>query len=96
MPKIQSKFKRAKIKKTTTETNSEETITMRGVVIKSLPNAHFEVKLENGHILKEAYIAGRMRKHYIHIARGDSVKVAINRYDLSRGRIIFRGHEQNP
>lgn len=70
--------------------NDENVTIVEGKVIKSLPNAHFEVKLKNGHILKEAYISGRMRKYYIHIAQGDTVQVAINRYDPSKGRIVRR------
>lgn len=73
--------------------NKEQLTIMKGTVIKRLPNAHFEVKLENGHLLKEAYVAGRMRKHYIQIALGDTVKVALSHYDLSKGRIVFRGAE---
>jgi translation initiation factor IF-1 len=70
----------------------EEDIIIEGTVLQSLPNAHFKVKLENGFALKPitAYISGRMRKHYIHILPGDTVKVAISPYDLSKGRIIFR------
>ena len=33
---------------------------------------------------------GKMRKHYIRIVPGDSVKVALSPYDLDKGRIIFR------
>ncbi len=69
----------------------ENDIIVEGKVVKSLPDANFEVQLENGHLLKRVYIAGRMRKHYIHIALGDTVKVAMSPYDLSKGRIIFRG-----
>lgn len=76
--------------------NKEPLTIMKGTVVKRLPNAHFEVQLENGHLLKEAYVAGRMRKHYIQIALGDVVKVALSHYDLSKGRIIFRGEEDKP
>ena len=88
-----SKPNKYKNKKHSAELNKEEITTMKGTVVKRLPNAHFEVQLENGHLLKEAYVAGRMRKHYIQIALGDVVKVAMSHYDLSKGRIIFRGVE---
>jgi translation initiation factor IF-1 len=32
-----------------------------------------------------------MRKHYIRILRGDVVKVELTPYDLTKGRITFRG-----
>ncbi|HIH2763491.1 MAG TPA: translation initiation factor IF-1 [Candidatus Azoamicus sp.] len=61
----------------------------KGIVIESLPNATFKVKLENEHIIN-AHISGRMRKNYIRILTGDSVIVEISPYDLSKGRIIYR------
>lgn len=67
----------------------EDHIEMQGVVIDSLPNTTFRVKLENGHVIT-AHISGRMRKHYIRILTGDSVMVELTPYDLSRGRIIYR------
>jgi len=70
----------------------EDQIEMNGVVIETLPNTTFKVKLENGHIIN-AHISGRMRKNYIRILMGDSVIVEMTPYDLSRGRIIFRDAE---
>ena len=67
----------------------EDSIEMDGVVVDSLPNTTFKVKLENGHIVN-AHISGRMRKHYIRILTGDKVTVELTPYDLSRGRIVFR------
>ncbi len=67
----------------------EESIEMDGVVIDSLPNTTFKVKLENGHVVN-AHISGRMRKNYIRILTGDKVTVELTPYDLTRGRIIFR------
>ena len=67
----------------------EESIEMEGVVIDSLPNTTFRVKLENDHVIN-AHISGRMRKNYIRILTGDKVIVELTPYDLSRGRIIYR------
>mgnify|MGYP003541138342 FL=1 len=67
----------------------EEAIEVEGVVREALPNTIFRVELQNGHIIM-AYISGKMRKHYIRIVPGDTVKVALSPYDLDRGRIIFR------
>ncbi len=71
----------------------EDAIEMEGVVIDSLPNTMFRVKLENGHIVT-AHISGRMRKNYIRILTGDYVKVEITPYDLTKGRITFRSAEK--
>ncbi len=67
----------------------EDQIEMEGKVIDTLPNTVFRVELENGHIVT-AHISGKMRKHYIRILTGDSVKVEMTPYDLSKGRITFR------
>ena len=68
----------------------QDTLEFKGVVIDLLPNAMFRVKLENDHII-EAHISGKMRKHYIRILTGDKVKVEMTPYDLTKGRITFRG-----
>lgn len=69
--------------------SKEESIVMEGVVIDTLPNTMFRVRLENDHVIT-AHISGKMRKNYIRILTGDSVKVELTPYDLSKGRIIFR------
>jgi len=68
----------------------EEHIEMEGTVIETLPNTMFRVELENGHVVT-AHISGRMRKHYIRILTGDKVTVQLTPYDLSKGRIVYRG-----
>jgi translation initiation factor IF-1 len=68
----------------------EESIQMEGKVIETLPNTTFRVELDNGHVVL-AHISGRMRKHYIRILTGDRVTVELTPYDLTKGRIIFRG-----
>lgn len=68
----------------------EENIQMEGKVIETLPNTMFRVELENGHIVT-AHISGRMRKNYIRILTGDNVTVELTPYDLTKGRIVFRG-----
>jgi translation initiation factor IF-1 len=67
----------------------EEAIEVEGIVREALPNTMFRVELQNKHIIL-AHLSGKMRKHYIRIVPGDSVKVALSPYDLNRGRIIFR------
>ena len=48
------------------------------------------VKLTNGHTII-CHSAGKIRKNRIRILQGDTVKVSVSPYDLSRGIIIFRG-----
>ena len=67
----------------------EDNIELEGLVIETLPNTTFKVKLENDHVIT-AHISGRMRKNYIRILNGDSVTVEMSPYDLSKGRITFR------
>jgi len=67
----------------------EELIEVEGVIKEALPNAMFRVELENGHVVL-AHISGKIRKHFIRILPGDTVKVELSPYDLSRGRITYR------
>ena len=53
-------------------------------------NTTFKVKIAEGHQVL-AHLSGKMRKHYIRILRGDTVKVELTPYDLTKGRITFRG-----
>jgi translation initiation factor IF-1 len=68
----------------------EEAYQAQGKVVQALANTQFKVRLENGHEII-AHIAGKMRKHFIRILPGDIVTVAISPYDLSKGRITYRG-----
>lgn len=68
----------------------EDMIEMEGTILDTLPNTMFRVELDNGHIVT-AHISGRMRKNYIRILTGDRVKIEMTPYDLTKGRIVFRG-----
>ncbi len=68
----------------------EESIPVDGVVKEALPNARFRVELENGHVVL-AHISGKMRQHFIKILPGDTVTVELSPYDLTKGRITYRG-----
>ncbi len=67
----------------------EEAIEVEGVVREALPNTMFRVELQNQHVIL-AHLSGKMRKHYIRIVPGDTVRVALSPYDLTKGRIIYR------
>lgn len=68
----------------------EEAIRVEGIVKESLPNAMFRVELEGGHLVL-AHVSGKMRMHFIKILPGDKVTIEVSPYDLSRGRIVYRG-----
>jgi translation initiation factor IF-1 len=72
----------------------EDCIEVQGKVTQSLANTQFRVKLDSGHEII-AHIAGKIRKHFIRILPGDVVTVAISPYDLTKGRITFRGPLRN-
>lgn len=70
--------------------SKEDTIEVEGIVKDAMPNAIFKVELENGHEII-AHISGKLRQHYIKILPGDKVTVELSPYDLTRGRITWRG-----
>jgi translation initiation factor IF-1 len=67
-----------------------DVIEVEGKVVEKLPNAMFQVELENGHKIL-AHISGKLRTNYIRIIPGDKVKIEMSPYDLSKGRITWRG-----
>lgn len=69
---------------------AKDTIELTGKVVDALPNAKFKVVLENGHEIM-AHLSGKMRMNYIRIMPGDSVTVEMSPYDLTKGRITWRG-----
>ena len=70
--------------------SKQDLLEFKGTVIDLLLNAMFRVKLENGHTVT-AHTAGKLRKNRIRVLQGDNVTVEMTPYDLTKGRIIFRG-----
>ena len=69
--------------------SKQDVIEVEGTILESLPNAMFQVKLENGHVIL-AHISGKIRMNFIKILPGDRVTVELTPYDLSRVRITYR------
>ena len=69
--------------------SKEETIEAEGKILEVLPNQMFKVELENGYVIT-CYTGGKMRQFRIRMVAGDSVKVEMTPYDLSKGRITYR------
>ena len=66
-----------------------DVIEIEGKVLEALPNAQFQVELQNGHQIL-AHISGKLRMNFIRILPGDKVTVEISPYDLTKGRITWR------
>jgi len=66
--------------------NTEE---IEGVVLETLPNTMFRVRLDDGRNIL-ATLSGKLRRGFIRILPADRVKVEMTSYDKERGRIIFR------
>lgn len=69
--------------------SKDDVIEVEGRVIEKLPNAMFQVQLENGHTIL-AHISGKLRMNFIRIIPGDKVLIEMSPYDLTKGRIVWR------
>lgn len=69
--------------------SKDDVIEVEAVVLETLPNAMFQVELENGHTVL-AHVSGKIRMHFIRILPGDKVTVELSPYDLTKGRITYR------
>ena len=67
----------------------DDVIETEGVVVEAMPGATFKVQIAGGHIVT-AYLSGKLWKNFIRVYEGDTVKLEISPYDLTRGRIIWR------
>lgn len=67
----------------------QDIIAKEGVVIETLPNAMFHVRLDDGVELL-AHLGGKMRLHHIRVLLGDHVSLEVSSYDKTKGRIIRR------
>ena len=69
--------------------SKDDVLAVEGTVLEKLPNAMFQVELENGHQIL-AHISGKLRMNFIRILPGDKVLVEMSPYDLTKGRIVWR------
>jgi len=69
---------------------SSDVLVLEGEVVENLPNTLFRVKVVNTDKVILCYLSGKMRKNYIKILPGDKVRFEITKYDMERGRIIYR------
>ena len=69
--------------------SKQDVIEVEGKVLEALPNAMFQIELENGHVVL-AHVSGKIRMNFIRILPGDKVTIELTPYDLTRGRITYR------
>ena len=69
---------------------ANDAIEMKGVVTEVINNNTYKVRLQNN-VEITAHISGKMRLHKIQILQGDTVTVELSPYDLTCGRITYRG-----
>lgn len=65
-------------------------IEMEGIVQEVLPNNMYRVVLEKNNHELLCYLGGRLKQNKIKIILGDSVRIELSPYDLTRGRITYR------
>lgn len=67
----------------------KDLIEFKGVIEELLPATMFRVKLESGQVVL-AHLSGKLRMNKIRLSLGDSVRVEMTPYDLTKGRITYR------
>lgn len=68
---------------------AKEAIDVEGTIVAVLAGTMFRVELENKHQVL-AHISGKMRKRFIRLTLGDTVKLEMSPYDLDKARIVYR------
>jgi translation initiation factor IF-1 len=70
--------------------SKDDLLELTGKVIEVLPANTFRVKLDNQDHIILCYLGGKLKQHKIKIILGDSVRVEVSTYDLSKGRVTYR------
>jgi len=71
----------------------EDKIETTWVILRALPGLVFDVQLPEdfGWGTVKGYLSGKMRKNFIKLIEWDTVTLELSPYDLTKGRITFRG-----
>ena len=67
----------------------EQGIEVKGKVLEIIRGGKFKIEITPEHIVI-AHPSGKVRVNAIKIIPGDTVKVELSPYDLTKGRIMFR------
>ena len=73
----------------------DSVLELDGEVVEVLPAWMFRVKLKDMEVTLMCYKAWKMKQSHISVIEGDIVKVAVNPYDMSKGRITYRYNPVN-
>jgi len=67
-------------------------VTLEGKVITSLPDGKYKVEVEYNNIKRIfiCYVSGKIRQNHIMVVDGDKVRIEVNEYDTSQGKIVYR------
>lgn len=77
------------MKNKTGDKEVKDMVTVDGTVVEAFANAVFDVKLDNGHIVK-CTLCGKIRKFKIRINPADRVQIGVSIYNTNVGRILYR------
>ncbi|MBU1177745.1 translation initiation factor IF-1 [Patescibacteria group bacterium] len=72
-----------------TKKKKANVIEVEGIVLETLPDAKFKIKLDNGQEIL-GHVSGKMRMYLIKVLPGDRVIMEMTPYDLTKGRITKR------
>ena len=61
-----------------------------GEVIEVLPAKKYKIRLEEMDVIVEWQMSGKMKLNRITVMEWDYVKVELNEYEMSKGRIVYR------
>jgi translation initiation factor IF-1 len=68
---------------------SNENVSLRGVIVRTLPNTTWIVKIPGDQEIV-AYLSGKLRINNIRLEPGDEVEIHLSPYSLEKGRIVYR------
>lgn len=68
----------------------DDIIELTGKVEEVLPGNMFRVKVDNMSQVILCYMGGKLKQHKIKVILGDSVKIEVSPYDLTKGRVTYR------
>lgn len=68
----------------------DDILELTGTVDEVLPGNMFRVKIEQSTNPILCYLGGKLKQHKIRIILGDTVKIEVSPYDLTKGRISYR------
>lgn len=76
---------------------NDDLVEMKGIVTDVMGNGYYQVTVtqetKTGETVEHvvvAHLSGKMKKFKIRVVLGDTVKIGVSPYDMTRGRIEYR------